>query len=82
MIFVLPIWDRVKSIILEINVVVVFGDANGNEYYDIVVDIYFQSPVRDRVKCVIHEMRRFGVSEVSTVMIMIIMMLMTKLPFG
>ena len=81
MIFVLPIWDRVKSIILEINVVV-FGDANGNEYYDIVVDIYFQSPVRDRVKCVIHEMRRFGVSEVSTVMIMIIMMLMTKLPFG
>ena len=78
MIFVLPIQDRVKSIILEINVVVVFGDANGNDY-DFVVDIYFQSPVRDRVKCVIHEMRRFGVSEVSTVMIMIIMMmLMTK----
>ena len=72
MIFVLPIQDCVKSIILEIDVVVVFGDANG-------VDIYFQSPVRDRVKCVIHEMRRFGVSEVSTVMIMIIMMmLMTK----
>ena len=36
--------------------------------------------MRDRVKCVIHEMRRFGVSEVSTVpmvFIIVIMIVMT-----